>query len=508
MKVNDTDVLNIIQKIHTDIKSGLTISEVLDTVLVDSLSLFSATTGSISIMDPENNMLTIVCARGIDKDKRLAANFPLGVGITGTAAASKEVIYIPDVRQDKRYVKLIDSVITELAIPMMSNQQILGVLNLESDKPDDFSQEEIRLASILAHQLALILLENRFFNQVLSQKREERDYTHRLLGYDPQILFIKSRIRTVAPSDAPVFIFGESGTGKELVARSVHELSNRQSKPFIALNCGALNENLLESELFGYTKGAFTGAGKTTIGRFEAAHGGTLFLDEVGEMTPALQVKLLRALQEGEIEKVGSHQKVKVDVRIISATHRNLLEDIEAGTFRLDLYFRLSVIPIQLPPLRDRKGDITILAHHFLMKFNERYGKNKTLSQEAIEGLAQHNWVGNVRELENAIQYAAIISHEDIIYRENLPETIAKKRNLETGEEEKNPTKENHVDIAMESESSLNLDEAVQKLEARYIKKALELAGSQRDAAELLGISRGSLQYKIKNNPFLKDLQT
>lgn len=492
--------IDLIHRIQSDIKAGNNINSFLDTAIEEALSFFKATTGSISVADPDKKVLTIITARGMDKEKRLAAVFPYNVGITGVAAASREVVYAPNVHKDKRYVKLIDSVMSELAVPMLSKDELIGVLNLESDTENFFTEDQIWLAQIYANQLSLLLVENRFYNRLIAL--ESKEPLDRILGYDPQIIFIKSRIRTIAPSDASVFIYGESGTGKELIAKSIHELSTRKTKPFISLNCGALNENLLESELFGHVKGAFTGADKSTIGRFEAADGGSLFLDEIGEMPPALQVKLLRVLQEGEIEKVGSTKKQQLNVRIISATHRNLPVEVQKGNFRLDLYYRLSVIPLHLPPLRERKGDIPVLAHNFLMKFNSYYHKNKSLSIEAIECLTEHNWEGNVRELENAIQYSAILSQEDTIYPENLPDTIKTKNTPPTNAT--NKIVEQKVEINnSKQEFDWNLERAILKLEADYIQKAYSEVKGQQKVADLLGISRGALQYKIKKNPFL-----
>ncbi|NBU97497.1 MAG: sigma-54-dependent Fis family transcriptional regulator, partial [Spirochaetia bacterium] len=314
-----------------------------------------------------------------------------------------------------------------------------------------------------------------------------------------------------------VLIYGESGSGKEMIAHSLHYHSTRSKKPFISMNCGALNENLLESELFGHVKGAFTGAERNNVGRFESANEGTIFLDEVFEMTPALQVKLLRVLQEREIERVGDLKKIKIDVRIISATHRDLSSEVDRGNFRMDLFFRLGVIPIRLPPLRERQGDIPLLAHHFLNDFNIRYGKQKTLSSEATESLLKYNWPGNVRELQNTIQYMAVVSPSDTIHTDSLPESlhsqqiykeedISDVRKFFSNSSSKGQQFLGEKITDLNTKESLNLNNAVLRLEAKLIKESLEIGKTQDEAARLLGISRGALQYKLKNNPELKNI--
>ncbi|HMZ60137.1 MAG TPA: sigma 54-interacting transcriptional regulator, partial [Leptospiraceae bacterium] len=265
----------------------------------------------------------------------------------------------------------------------------------------------------------------------------------------------------------------------------------------ISMNCAALNENLLESELFGHVKGAFTGAERNYMGRFEAANGGTLFLDEVSEMPPSLQVKLLRVIQEREIEKVGDHKKIKIDIRIVSATHRNLRKDAEDGRFRSDLFYRLAVVPIFLPSLRERRGDIPLLAHHFLNIFNQKYSKNRQFSEEFIESICAYNWPGNVRELQNVIEYSALISPTDQISLDSLPDSMKEKTDSEV------KSSDERIPIG-----DLNLEKAVLKLEAEYIERALAVGKSQDEASRLLQISRGSLQYKLKNNPHLRHLSS
>ena len=251
------------------------------------------------------------------------------------------------------------------------------------------------------------------------------DGFHGIVGHAPSMQRLFELIDNVAQSDAPVLIHGPSGTGKELAARAVHEAGPRKSKPFIKVNCAALNENLLESELFGHVKGAYTGADRARVGRFEAAHGGTIFLDEIGDIPPATQVKLLRVLEEKEIERVGDHHPVEVDVRVISATNKDLDQSIAEGRFREDLYFRINVFPLTIPALEERMEDIPPLVQSFILQNNQRSGKSiDGLSPEAMDALLDYSWPGNVRELRNTIEYAFVLCPGGWIGPEHLPQRI------------------------------------------------------------------------------------
>jgi two-component system response regulator HydG len=299
---------------------------------------------------------------------------------------------------------------------------------------------------------------------------------HGLIGESPAMGAVFDLIAAAADSEAPVIIFGESGTGKELVARAVHDLSPRADKPYLTVNCAALNPGLLESELFGHVKGAFTGALTSRIGRFEAAGGGSLVLDEVGDPPPEVQVKLLRVIEVGTIERVGDHRPVEVDVRIISATHQDLRELIAQGRFRQDLYFRLDVIPVRLPPLRKRVEDIPLLANHFLETLNRRGQKQiKSLHPEVLEAMARHPWPGNVRQLINVLEYAFVAAREDVITLADLPAEFENR--------------------AEPSPLWLDLDEP------QRIARALEMTGGNKTAAaRMLGISRVTLWKKLKQH--------
>jgi len=255
----------------------------------------------------------------------------------------------------------------------------------------------------------------------ICDSRAVAKHSRKIITADPQMLQILETLDVVANSKASVFIQGESGTGKELIARAIHEHSSRCNEPFVAVNCAALPETLLESELFGHEQGSFTGAIARRIGKFELAHRGTLLLDEVVEMAPSLQVKLLRVLQEGEVDRIGSNELIKVDIRIIATTNRNVKEQIEKGSFRDDLFYRLCVVPLTIPPLRDRKGDITLLVNHFLDIFSRQIGKRSlTVSEKAMEALETYTWPGNVRELENVVERAVMLCRGNALKTEDF----------------------------------------------------------------------------------------
>ncbi|MCE5252264.1 sigma-54 dependent transcriptional regulator [bacterium] len=292
---------------------------------------------------------------------------------------------------------------------------------------------------------------------------------------------VMSLVARAAESRATVLVTGESGTGKELVARAIHELSDRKQKPFVAVNCSAVPENLIESELFGHEKGSFTGADRLRVGRFEQADGGTLFLDEIGEVPLTVQVKLLRVLQERAFERVGGNESLHVDVRIVAATNRNLEEDARNGDFRQDLYYRLNVVGIEIPPLRNRRSDIPVLVEHFIGHYSREHGKKiGSISPEALDRLVKYPFPGNVRELGNIVEQAVVLSRGDAITLRDLPLRIS------SGDDSKTP-------------EDSSLEEQVAALERSRLRKAMdETAGNKSAAARLLGITERKIRYMLK----------
>jgi two-component system response regulator PilR (NtrC family) len=345
-----------------------------------------------------------------------------------------------------------------------------------------FKVDEIKLVVQKALEKKLLASEIARLRHELRSERQQRQ----LVGNSPRMQQLYEMIGRIAATKTNVLIVGESGTGKELVARAIHTESDRAEKPFIALNCAAIPENLLESELFGHVKGAFTGAVGNKAGLFELADGGTLFLDEVGELTPPLQVKLLRAIQERTIRRVGGTSDRKVDVRILAATNRRLEDEVAATRFREDLYYRLNVIQLQLPALRERMEDLPLLVHHFVEKYARELGKSvRGLSEEAMQRLRAHPYPGNVRELENVIERAVALSRGDWLEAEALPPSL-----LERGDE--------RAAVQLPT-GGVQLDHLVADYERGLLLEALRRAGGvKKRAAQLLGISFRSFRYRLE----------
>ncbi len=315
-----------------------------------------------------------------------------------------------------------------------------------------------------------------------------------IIGKSPEMLRIFDLIKRIAPTHANVLIHGESGTGKELVAQAIHQLSKASENPFVPITCSAIPENLFESELFGHVKGSFTGAISNKAGLFEVANNGTAFLDEIGELTPLIQTKLLRVLQEREFKRVGDTENIKINVRIISATNKDLEQEVMENRFREDLFYRLAVVPIRVPPLRERKGDVPLLVNHFLKKYAEKFGKEiQEMSSYAIEVLMNYDFPGNVRELENIIERGVALESSNIILPESLTLSMHRKGKLENGPSGHKPNSPSN-DLY-----ELGLEDTISRLERNFIEDALQKANhSKMQAAELLKISFRSLRYKIQ----------
>lgn len=335
-------------------------------------------------------------------------------------------------------------------------------------------------------------------NRVLKEQLKGKYRFESIIGKSNEMQAVFALIERVCHTDSTILILGESGTGKELVAKAIHYNSLRKDKPLITVNCAAIPEELLESELFGHIKGSFTGAYATTEGRFSAANGGTIFLDEIGDMSPKLQVKLLRVLQERKFEPVGATQSLEVDVRILAATHQNLEKLVKEGRFREDLYYRLNVIPISIPPLRERKEDVFLLMQHFLAQYNEEHKKNVThFSEEAKQTLMQYSWPGNVRELENSVERLIILKGHGVIETADLPDVIRGSHPVT-----------NHPAPLEIPDTGISFKQAISVFEDALILKALEKTGwNKNKAATLLKLNRTTLVEKIKKKKLQKELQ-
>ncbi|HEV2882620.1 MAG TPA: sigma-54 dependent transcriptional regulator [Pyrinomonadaceae bacterium] len=352
---------------------------------------------------------------------------------------------------------------------------------------DDFIQKPFDVDELkLIVEKALELRQLKQEIQGWRKTQSERGRLDQIVGRSPRMQAVYQMVETVAAVQSTVLITGESGTGKELVARAVHNLSPRSDKPFVSINCGAFTETLLESELFGYVRGAFTGATANRKGLFEAADRGTIFLDEIGEMSPAMQVKLLRVLQERKVRPVGGHEELSVDARVIAATNRDLPAMVKAGTFREDLFYRVSVIPIELPPLREKREDIPDLVTHFTEKYCAQAGRSLGISERAMELLERYSWPGNVRELEHTIERAVALERTDQIQPERLPEQITNYSPARVA---------GALDLPDEG---LNLTAHLDQLEKTYLLEALRrTGGNQTRAAELLQLSVRSLRHLL-----------
>jgi Nif-specific regulatory protein len=368
---------------------------------------------------------------------------------------------------------------------MMLSGEALGAIYLETGVPEDlFNEAHLQVMTAVGSITALALENLRHWERLKEENqalRAEVNLEYNMVGVSARMKAVFEFVRRVAATDATVLVEGESGTGKELVARAIHRNSKRAQNPFVAINCAAIAENLLESELFGHEKGAFTGAAAQKKGRIEMAEGGTLFLDEVGELAPELQAKLLRVLQEREFERVGGTRAIPLDTRLIAATNKKLSEAIESGEFRKDLYYRLNVVTLTMPALRDRTEDIPQLAEHFLSKASRKCKtRMKSLSREAKACLIKYDWPGNVRELENAIERAVVLGSGNVVFPEDLPETI-----LEAG---------------VLSDGSAKYHRSMKETKRQMIAQALQHAhGSYVDAAKSLGIHPNSLLRLMRN---------
>ncbi|HKR12121.1 MAG TPA: sigma 54-interacting transcriptional regulator [Pyrinomonadaceae bacterium] len=373
-----------------------------------------------------------------------------------------------------------------MCVPLVMIDHKLGVLYLDTSIAEDhFNKDHLQLVTAIAG-IAAVAIENARHFEWLQNENErllaDVNIEHNMVGEGPAMQRVYHFISKVAPTDSTVLINGESGTGKELAARAIHRNSKRVQKAFMAVNCAALTETLLESELFGHEKGAFTGAFAQKKGRLEVANGGTVFLDEIGELTPPLQVKLLRVLQEREFERVGGTATIKVDLRIIAATNKNLEDAIEAAQFRQDLYYRLNVVSLEMPPLRDRREDIMLLASYFADKYGAKCNRKlRGISADARACLTAYDWPGNVRELENAIERAIVLGTTDVILPEDLPEALLERE-------------------TSAAQASMGYHEAVTQTKKQIILKAVEEAkGNYTEAARLLGVHPNYLHRLLRN---------
>ena len=420
-----------INEISAWVSSVQDLDQLLELIIETATRMMDAKASSLLLLDRKTQKLYFKVATGTKGTDVKQFEIDLGQGIAGYVAQTGEPLLIPDVAKDPRWYKEISESIgfktqSIACVPMKISGEIIGVVEI-IDKADGSSirDEDLKILSVFADLAARAIGNAR---KIEHDKREIRDLKNELrskyeiVGESKALRKVISDAIKVANSKSTTLLLGESGTGKELLARLIHRAGPRKDEPMIVLNCAALPETLLEDELFGHEKGAYTGAVARKIGKFELADGGTIFLDEIGEMSPGMQSKLLRILQEGVFYRVGGNKAIPVDVRVISATNRNIEEDVSKGEFREDLYYRINVVQIHMPPLRERREDIALLAEHFLDIFKKERGtSNLVISKEAMDLMIEYDWPGNVREMKNALERAVVMGNGKQILPEDLP---------------------------------------------------------------------------------------
>jgi len=478
--------LSALMKVSTTINSIRGLDDLLQRLLELLFEVVPAERGAVLLTNEGSFETSFVFgldrARGKDQAVHVSRTIVQQVLRDGVALLASDPQADPSLATQSLIAASAHSV---MCVPLIMVDRKLGVLYLDTTHPrDQFNRDHLQLVAAIAG-IAAVAIENARQFEWLENENErllaDVNIEHNMVGESPAMQRVYHFISKVAPTDSTVLISGESGTGKELAARAIHRNSKRVHKPFMAVNCAALNESLLESELFGHEKGSFTGAFAQKKGRLEIADGGTVFLDEIAELTPQLQVKLLRVLQEREFERVGGTVTIKVDLRVIAATNKNLEEAMEAGQFRQDLYYRLNVVSLEMPALRERRDDIMLLANYFADKYGAKCNRRlKGFAAEARACLTTYDWPGNVRELENAIERAVVLGTTDLILPDDLPEAVL--------ESELSPT------------STLRYHEAVTQTKKQIILRAIEEAkGNYTEAAKLLGVHPNYLHRLIRN---------
>lgn len=498
-KEREVELTRLMLEISNDISARNDFSEVTDLLVDRAIDLLNADYGEIAILDPTGEILHIDEARsrrGFDLRKTVEGRFR-----EARVMRLNEHPLIDEMIKGRRSLRFDDDRVSPLArylftnvlrgksalvVPVTVREKVLGIIAIvwhnEGAKPSSY---DLQLLEGLSGQLAVALEKDRLATEVIRLKRQLNDQRagERIIGTSGSLRRVIDMSLSVADSNTTVLLQGESGTGKELFASLIQFNSRRAGRPFIKINCGAIPESLLETELFGHERGAFTDARSRRIGRFEEASGGTLFLDEIGEMSLSAQVSLLRVLQDGEFTRIGGSEVIRTDVRVIAATNKNLEEEIERGRFRQDLFYRLSVYPIHLPPLRERKDDIEQLVAYFIERYQQKSGRRVSgISDQALLMLRGYNWPGNVRELENCLERAVIVASGRVIDEADLPETVRAHRS---------PLVSDVIEIAL----PMKMDE----IEELVINRTLLLTnGDKAKAARLLGIGRKTLYRKLE----------
>ncbi|MBT8338765.1 MAG: sigma-54-dependent Fis family transcriptional regulator [Desulfatitalea sp.] len=490
-KISSSDAALIahLKEISSWVSSVQDLDKLLELIIASAARVMQAKAASLLLLDPKSNTLFFQVATGEKQKEVKEYRVKLGQGIAGRVAKSGQSLLIQDVRKDPRWYKEISESIqfqtqSIACVPLKRNDEIIGVMQIidkEDGRPLD--RGDLLLMEEFSSLAAVALGHARHIQEVRQENldlKQELKVRHEMIGKSHGVEKVIADGLKVANSKASALILGESGTGKELLARLIHRAGARKDKPLVVINCAAMPETLLEDELFGHEKGAFTGASNRKIGKFELAHEGTIFLDEIGEMTPGMQAKLLRVLQEGNFYRVGGNIPISVDVRVLSATNKKLEEEVAQGRFREDLYYRLNVVQINMPTLRERKEDIPLLAEHFLGLFKEETVMHTlTISKAAMDKMVQYDWPGNIRELRNAIERAVVMGNGKEILPEDLP--IATSRSNYPG-----------------MQVGLTLEEALNQFKKEFIILNLKSTGGNRSkAAKVMDIQRTYLSRLI-----------
>jgi Nif-specific regulatory protein len=485
-----------LKTISSWVSSVQDLDKLLHLIIESAKNIVGAEAGSLLLLDSKTETLYFKVATGVKGDAVKEFRVKVGEGIAGHVARTGKPVVISDAQKDPRWNrKISDRVQFETksmaCVPLTIEKKTIGVIQVINKKGDtEFTGNDMTLLDEFSALAAVAIGSAKNLEKVRRENRnlkKELGAKHQIIGKSPILIKTLKDAQKLARSKTTALIQGESGTGKELLARLIHRESPRKDKPLVVLNCAALPEPLLESELFGYEKGAFTGATGRKAGKFETAHEGTLFLDEIGEMAPAIQAKLLRVLQEGVFYRVGGNTPISVDVRVLSATNKKLEKEVETGNFRQDLYYRLNVVQLNMPPLRDRLEDVSALTLHFLEIFKKETGMtNLAISDAAMEKMSRYNWPGNIRELRNAIERAVVMGDGKLIVPEDLPisSSAPKKSGLRVG---------------------LTLDQALNEFKKEFILLNLRNTdGNRSKAAKIMDIQRTYLsrlitRYEIRN---------
>ena len=514
--------LRALYRVSQAVSASLDLRQVVEDTLSILAQELGMQRGTLALVDPDSGELAIEAAHGLTQAEKRRGRYRVGEGVMGRVLETGEPLLIPSIGAEPLFLdrtgaraNLDRSRVAFLCVPVKVGNRTVGVLSADRLSAGEADlEEDLRLLTIVAGVVAQAV---RVQQMVHREKAELADENRRLrraldgayrldnmVGTSPLMLAVYEQVHLVAKSRATVLLTGESGTGKELVAKAIHFNSDRAQKPFVRLSCASLPATLLESELFGHERGAFTGAVARKAGRFELADGGTILLDEVGEIPLELQVKLLRVLQERELERLGGHETRSVDVRVIAATNRDLAREVREGRFREDLYYRLNVVPIHLPPLRERREDVPLLAHHFLRRFAEENQKSfEGFTSEAVELLVRYDWPGNVRELENAVERAVVLARGPTIEARDLPLLFGDR----PGAAATAPGRGEGLESALARLAAQLFDApppegvyraVVARVERVLLDQALARArGVRLQAARLLGINRNTLYAKL-----------